>query len=130
MFLQADLFFSQLTVVPLNSAVKEWSLTMAENEEINLVAASTNLVCFTTASYNLRICSLYGIQRAVLRIPGPVVSISSKENFVLFAYHTSSPRDKDQCIKLMIVKLEGKYITLIFVMLKCKNYKFAKSDVR
>lgn len=95
-------------MVPLNSAAKEWSLTITDGEEIILIAASSALVCYVTTTYNLRICSLYGLQKGVIRIPGPVVSISAQENSVLVAYHMSSTRDKDQCIMLTLFRIEGK----------------------
>lgn len=92
--------------MPLTSSTKEWSLTV-EGEEIVCVACSKNLLCFATTNYFIRVCSIYGIQKSIFRIPGPVISMAAFNNYLLVAYHSGSIRKMDQCININLVKLEG-----------------------
>ncbi|KAF7279193.1 hypothetical protein GWI33_007600 [Rhynchophorus ferrugineus] len=98
---------SQLMVVPLLTSNKEWTLKVEESEEIILVAGSENLVCFATTTYLVRVCSVYGTQRGVISIPGPLVSMSAFKNVLLVAYHMAGVRNKDQCINVKLFKFEG-----------------------
>lgn len=100
--------FSQLSVVPLNSSVKEWNITSNETEDITLIACSNNLVCFATSNYLLRIFTAYGVQKSVLRIPGPAITMAAKEHYLLVAYHSAAPRKEDFCVNVMLLNLEGK----------------------
>lgn len=86
---------------------REWNLSLPEEEEIICIASSNCLVCFATSNYLIHVCSVFGTQKAVVSIPGPLVSMSAHSYYLLVAYHDSAPRKGDQCIKLMLVKLEG-----------------------
>lgn len=101
--------FSQIHVVPLVASSKEWMLKMEDMEEIVLVTASENLVCFAMSNYIIRVASVYGTQRAVISIPGPVVSMSAFKNLLMVAFHTSSVRKGDQCVNIRLIKFEGKF---------------------
>lgn len=94
-------------MVPLNSTIKEWNLGVPAGEEIVCVACSSSLVCVATNVYFVRVCSTYGIQRAVFCVPGPVVSMAAQNFNLLIAYHSAAPRNKDQNINVMLVSLEG-----------------------
>ncbi|KAF2895708.1 hypothetical protein ILUMI_10488 [Ignelater luminosus] len=98
---------SQIKAIPLAAGTKEWSLSLPEEEEIICIASSNCLVCFATSNYLIHICSVFGTQKAVVSIPGPLVSMSAHGYFLLVAYHDGAPRKGDQCIKSMLVKLEG-----------------------
>ncbi|CAG9836570.1 unnamed protein product [Diabrotica balteata] len=98
---------SQIHVVPLNASSKEWMLKMEDDEEIVLVAASENLVCFAMANYIVRIASAFGTQRGVVSIPGPVVCMTAFKDLLMIAFHTSSVRKGDQCINIRLIKFEG-----------------------
>ncbi|CAH1099771.1 unnamed protein product [Psylliodes chrysocephalus] len=98
---------SQIHVVPLVASSKEWMLKMEDMEEIVLVTASENLVCFAMSNYIIRVASVYGTQRAVISIPGPVVSMSAFKNLLMVAFHTSSVRKGDQCVNIRLIKFEG-----------------------
>ncbi|KAK9692495.1 Minichromosome loss protein, Mcl1, middle region [Popillia japonica] len=97
----------QITIIPLTSSVKEWSLKVEDGREILCIAASSKLVCFSTSNYLVHLCTVYGTQKAVISIPGPVVSMAAFEDVLLIAYHTSLPRKDDQCISMMLVRFEG-----------------------
>ncbi|KAK4875420.1 hypothetical protein RN001_011842 [Aquatica leii] len=98
-----------LAAIPLGAGSKEWNLNIPEEEEeeIVCVACSDNLVCFGTSVNFIRVFSIYGTQKSVFSIPGPLVCISARGNMLLTAYHNSAPRKNDQCISIMFTKLEG-----------------------
>ncbi|XP_060519101.1 WD repeat and HMG-box DNA-binding protein 1 [Cylas formicarius] len=97
---------SQLIVVPLLASTKDWILKFEENEEVVLVAASENLVCCAMSNYIVRICSLYGTQRAVVSIPGPIVSMAAFKTTLLVAYHFGGIRNNDQCINIKLITVD------------------------
>lgn len=76
--------------------------------EIVLIAASENLVCFAMSNYIIRVCSIYGTQRGIVSIPGPVVSMTASKQFLIVAYHSAGIRDADQCISVKLFRFEGK----------------------
>nr|CAI5818265.1 unnamed protein product [Callosobruchus analis] len=98
---------SQLYVIPLASATKEWILKVEEPEEIILVASSENLVCFAMNNYMVRVCSIYGTQRAVVSVPGPPITMTAARNYLLVAYHAAPPRNGDQCINVRLFRFQG-----------------------
>ncbi|CAG9772524.1 unnamed protein product [Ceutorhynchus assimilis] len=98
---------SQIMVIPLAVGNKEWSLKVEEYEDIILVAASENLVCFATTNYLVRVCSIFGTQRAMVSVPGPLVCMSAFKNVLMVAYHAGGIRNGDQCINVKLFKFEG-----------------------
>ncbi|RZC41194.1 WD repeat and HMG-box DNA-binding protein 1 [Asbolus verrucosus] len=99
---------NQIYVIPLSATSKEWMLKVEDSpEEIVLIAASDNLVCFGTNNYLVRVCSIFGTQRGVVSIPGPLVSMSSHQNSLLIAYHAGGIRKGDQCISIKLIKFNG-----------------------
>lgn len=107
-------------MIPLNSSIKEWNLTIPTGEEIVCIACSRNLICIATGAYFVRICTTYGIQKAVFAVPGPVLSMAAQNCNLLIAYHSAAPRSNDQNISLMLVRLEGnkKFLLLQFTTRK------------
>lgn len=106
-------FFSQISVVPLTASSKEWNLSVDEGDEIVCIACSKNFIGIGTSNYFVRICSIYGVQRAIFGVPGPIVSMAGFNNSLLVAFHSGSVRKSDQSIKIMFVKLDGKEMNLI-----------------
>ncbi|XP_057657701.1 WD repeat and HMG-box DNA-binding protein 1 [Diorhabda carinulata] len=101
---------SQIHVVPLIASSKEWMLKVEETEEIISVTASENLIGFAMGNYIIRVASVYGTQRAVLSIPGPVISMAAFKDLLMIAHHTSGVRKGDQCINVRLIKFEGQSI--------------------
>lgn len=105
---------NQLNIVPLTSGTKDWSLTLEEEkEEIICIGCSSELVCFATNKNFVRVFGIYGTQRAIFSIPGPLVTLNAFKNFIFLGYHSSSPRKGDQCINFMLVNTAR-------LSLKCK----------
>lgn len=99
---------SKLVCIPTEASNKQWTIEMNEIEEILCVTASTNLIAVATDTRFLRVFSIYGTQRAVLSIPGPIVALTSYKNYVLAVYHTTTSYSKDQNLTSMLVQFEGK----------------------
>ncbi|KAF5308706.1 hypothetical protein FQR65_LT06067 [Abscondita terminalis] len=100
---------SLVAVIPLTAGSKEWNINIPDdqNEEIVCIACSENLVCIGTSINFIRVFSIYGTQKSVFSVPGPLVCISARSNMLLTAYHNSAPRKNDQCISIIFTKLEG-----------------------
>ncbi|XP_050293758.1 WD repeat and HMG-box DNA-binding protein 1 [Anthonomus grandis grandis] len=98
---------SQIMVIPLAVSNKEWTLKAEEYEDILLVAASENIICFATSNYLVRVCSIFGTQIGIVSIPGPFVSIAAFKNVLLVAYHSGPVRNGDQCINIKLYKFDG-----------------------
>ncbi|KAJ8971614.1 hypothetical protein NQ317_014735 [Molorchus minor] len=71
---------------------KEWILKAGEYEEIILIAASENLVCFVMNNYIIRV--LWSQWWHL-------------KNILMVAYHSAGVRKGDQCISIRLIKLEG-----------------------
>ena len=99
--------FSQITVISLTAGIKDWNSTTDDGIDIQCIAASSNLICLCTSDYLAHVFTIFGIQRAVFSIPGPVVSLTAFQHLLLIAYHSSAVRSGDQCISIMLVKFEG-----------------------
>lgn len=95
-------------MVPLSLGTKEWNLSVEDGEEIVCIANSSELIAFATSNYLIRTCTVYGTQKSVFSVPGPVVSMAAFHSYMLVAYHCASDRKGDQCINMILVKLKGK----------------------
>lgn len=118
-------FCSQIAVIPLNSSIKEWNLTVPTGEEIVCIACSSNLICLATSAYFVRVFTTYGIQKGVFAISGPIVAMSAQNSNLLIAYHAAAPRNKDQCMEIILVTLEGDFCLffccILVVYFFCRN---------
>lgn len=99
---------SKLVCIPVETSNKQWTIEMTEIEEILCVTTSSRLVAVATDSRFLRIFSIYGTQRAVLSIPGPVVSLASFKHSVLIIYHSITTYSKDQNLSGLFINFEGR----------------------
>ncbi|KAB0794930.1 hypothetical protein PPYR_11769 [Photinus pyralis] len=98
-----------VAVVPLNAGAKEWNINIEEEEEeeIICIACSDNLVCLGTSNNFIRVYSIYGTQKGLFAVPGPLVCMTARSSMLLSAYHSSLPRNGDQCISMILTKLDG-----------------------
>lgn len=89
---------------------------MEEDEEILLIATSDTLICFAMANYIVRVCSVYGTQRAVISIPGPFVSMSAYKNILMVAYHEGGIREGNQSINIRLIEFDGKRMLQLLII--------------
>lgn len=99
---------SKLVCIPTEANNKQWTAEMTELEEILCVTVSNNIVAVATDTRFLRVFSLYGTQRAVLSIPGPVVALCAYKNCTLAIYHATTAYSKDQNLTSMLIEFEGR----------------------
>lgn len=109
---------SQVSVIPLNASSKEWNVTVGDEEEIICISASSSIVCVATGNNLVRVFGIYGTQKSMFCVPGPLVTMAAFDNLCVLAYHNASARKNDQCIEMMLVNLEG-------LSVQCKNLKSA-----
>ncbi|GFX29404.1 WD repeat and HMG-box DNA-binding protein 1 [Trichonephila clavipes] len=84
---------------------KEWLIEMSDDEEIEAIALGDGFaVCITSKKF-VRLFSISGIQCEVFLIPGSVVCCSARGNQLLIVYHKGSGVENDQCLNMMIVKV-------------------------
>lgn len=88
---------------------------MEEDEEIVLIATSETLICFAMANYIIRVCSIYGTQRAVVSVPGPYVCISAYKNVLMVAYHEAGIREGNQTINIRLIEFDGKNVKAMLI---------------
>ncbi|GIY66224.1 WD repeat and HMG-box DNA-binding protein 1 [Caerostris extrusa] len=84
---------------------KEWVVEMPENEEIEAIALGDDFAACVTDRKFVRLFTISGIQCEVFLIPGPVVSCSARGNQLLIVYHKGLGIESDQCLNMMIVKV-------------------------
>ncbi|CAL4136064.1 unnamed protein product, partial [Meganyctiphanes norvegica] len=86
---------------------KEWSVDMANGEEILALCLGTNFVAVATDRRNLRIFSTGGVQRDVISIPGPIVCCIGHEDMLMVTFHTGMGASGDQQIGCLVLNLAG-----------------------
>lgn len=99
---------SKLVCIPVETNNKQWTIEMTELEEILCVTTSSYLVAVATDTRFLRIFSVYGTQRGVISIPGPVVALASYKQSILIVYHSTTAYSKDQNLNSILITFEGK----------------------
>lgn len=93
--------------------MKEWNLSVPTGEEIVCIACSNSLICLGTTAYFIRVCSVFGIQKAIFSVPGPIVAMSAQNDCLMVAYHVAAPKNKDQSIDLCLVTFNGEWLSVV-----------------
>ncbi|XP_065202901.1 WD repeat and HMG-box DNA-binding protein 1 [Planococcus citri] len=68
---------------------KEWNIEMNEDESIEAIAIGHKWIAVATSLWYLRIFSLSGVQREIINLPGPIVSMCGSNNYLFVVYHCS-----------------------------------------
>ncbi|XP_055935978.1 WD repeat and HMG-box DNA-binding protein 1-like [Argiope bruennichi] len=84
---------------------KEWIVEMPENEEIEAVALGDGFAACVTDKKFIRLYTISGIQCEVFLMPGPVVCCTARGNQLLVVFHKGLGIEGDQCLNMMIVKV-------------------------
>ncbi|CAL1269183.1 unnamed protein product [Larinioides sclopetarius] len=84
---------------------KEWIVEMPENEEIEAIALGDGFAACITDKKFIRLYTISGIQCEVFMIPGSVVSCAARGNQLLIVFHKGLGIDGNQCLNVMIVKV-------------------------
>lgn len=62
---------------------------MSEGESIEAVAIGQKWVAVATNLWYVRIFSLSGIQREIINLPGPILSMSGLNSYLMVVYHNA-----------------------------------------
>lgn len=81
----------------------DWSMGLPAGEEAIGVAAGTTFVAVTTSKRLLRLCTLAGMQMAVLSMHGAPVALAAHGDELAVAWHVAAPTpSSDQCIRVSV----------------------------
>ena len=90
---------------------KEWSVVMTEEEEeITCVAAGQDWVVVSTSAHHLRFFTAGGVQRHVLSLPGPVVTMVGEGDTLMLIYHAAHPLPGQQSLSYSLLRVGIKNI--------------------
>lgn len=80
---------SKIVCILLNSwdGTKEWSVNLPEGEEVLAITCSNNWIAAASDVRNLRIFTIFGTQREIVSLPGPVVCLAAHDNMLFVAYY-------------------------------------------
>lgn len=62
---------------------------MNEDESIEAIAIGHKWIAVATSLWYLRVFSLSGVQREIINLPGPIVSMSGSNTYLFVVYHAS-----------------------------------------
>jgi chromosome transmission fidelity protein 4 len=71
-------------------STKEWNIEMPPNENIDAIAVGLKWIAAVTSLRLLRLFSLSGVQREIICLSGPVVSINAFEDLLIVVYHSAT----------------------------------------
>jgi chromosome transmission fidelity protein 4 len=77
---------------------KEWSVVLEEEEEIRGVAVGDIWVAVVTSKNHLRIFSAGGLQREVVMVKGPLVTMVGEGDMLLVVTHSKHPLPGQQSL--------------------------------
>jgi hypothetical protein len=69
--------------------MKEWTINTENNDKIELVSLGEDFLAIATSQRLIRLMSLSGIQQRIIRLQGPVVSISAYQNQLWIIHHST-----------------------------------------
>ncbi|KAK0078713.1 hypothetical protein PV325_002159 [Microctonus aethiopoides] len=101
---------SKLVVIALQgwgNGNKEWSIELPEDEQSQCIAAGNNFIALGTSRRNIRLFMIGGVQREIIAVPGPIVSMNALDSHLIVAYHTGIGASKDQHMNLMWIQIRG-----------------------
>ena len=84
-----------------------WSVEMPEKEEVMVVCAGEGWIAAATDRRQLRLFSAAGVQREVLSLPGPVLTLSGHGDRLMVAVHTGAPLLGNQTVSFAIFNVLG-----------------------
>eukprot|EP00808_Paulinella_micropora_P030462 g42653.t1 len=84
----------------------EWTLHLPKGESAQAVGCGGTWAALATNKQMLRIFSHSGIQKAILSLPGPVVSMTGETRLLGIVYHRGAPFAGSQNLGLWILDME------------------------
>ncbi|XP_063104014.1 WD repeat and HMG-box DNA-binding protein 1 isoform X2 [Cavia porcellus] len=87
---------------------KEWMVDMPPNEDIEAICLGQGWAAAATSALLLRLFTIGGVQKEVLSLPGPVVSLAGHGEQLFVVYHRGTGFDGDQCLGVQLLELGKK----------------------
>ncbi len=72
-----------------DSNMREWTINTENNDKIELVSLGEDFIAIGTSQRLIRLISLSGIQQRIIRLQGPIVSMSAYQNQLWIIQHST-----------------------------------------
>jgi chromosome transmission fidelity protein 4 len=89
-------------------ATKEWQIEMPKDEYIDAITCGSGFIAIATDKRFVRIFTTGGIQTNIFSIAGPVLCVSSHEQFLMIIYHMASGMPEEQSLSMYILRADHK----------------------
>lgn len=88
-----------------DSNMREWTLTTENNEKIELVSLGEDFLAVATSQRLIRLMSLSGIQQRIVRLQGPIVSMSAYQSQLWIIHHSTQGLPKEQAMSYVLLDI-------------------------
>ncbi|CAF3136567.1 unnamed protein product [Rotaria sp. Silwood2] len=95
-----------------DSNMRQWTLNTENNEKIETINLCEDFIVIGTSQRLIRLMSLSGIQQRIIRLQGPIISISSYQNQLWIIHHSTQGLSKEQSMSYVYIDIENdNYLT-------------------
>ncbi|XP_029453292.1 WD repeat and HMG-box DNA-binding protein 1 [Rhinatrema bivittatum] len=84
---------------------KEWTVDMPKDEDIQALCLGQGWVACATSSLLLRVFTVGGVQKEIISLPGPVVSLAAHGDQLMIVFHRAVGFDEEQCLGVQLMEL-------------------------
>lgn len=85
-----------------DSNMREWTINTEYNEKIEMISLATDSIAIGTSNRLIRLMTLSGIQQRIIRLQGPIVSMSAYQNQFWIIYHSTQGLPKEQAMSYLL----------------------------
>lgn len=72
-----------------DSNMREWTINTENNEKIEMISLAEDYIAIGTSNRLIRLMTLSGIQQRIIRLQGPIVSMSAYQNQFWIIHHST-----------------------------------------
>jgi chromosome transmission fidelity protein 4 len=72
-----------------DSNMREWTINVENNDKIEIVSLCEDFIAIGTSQRLIRLMSLSGIQQRIIRLQGPILSMSAYQNQLWIIHHST-----------------------------------------
>nr|XP_060609407.1 WD repeat and HMG-box DNA-binding protein 1 isoform X2 [Anolis sagrei ordinatus] len=101
---------SKLHCIHFNSwdSNKEWTVDMLQGEEVEAICLGRGWAACATSSRLLRVFTIGGVQKEILSLPGPVVTMAGHGEQLLVIFHKGTGFEGDQNLGIQLIEFGRK----------------------
>ncbi|CAF1250109.1 unnamed protein product [Rotaria sordida] len=92
-----------------DSNMRQWTLNTENNENIESVNLCEDFIIIGTSQRLIRLISLSGIQQRIIRLQGPIISITSYQNQLWIIHHSTQGLPKEQAMSYVYIDIDNDY---------------------